>query len=161
MLCILVRSVLRFWSSSINLLRALYIWRELRQTSSTTKQPIEMASYCLLPRVPLDLEPECSAKCRSSVHASLIINAITKGDQEEIISFMKKLCQNYSHVTDCYGRNALHVAASCGKWKVVRYLLQREHCDCNIRDRESGWTSLHRSLFYGQLTCAKILLEVK
>lgn len=32
--------------------------------------------------------------------------------------------------------------------------------DTKSKDRESGWTALHRALFYGQLSCARELVMV-
>ena len=32
--------------------------------------------------------------------------------------------------------------------------------ELNLKDVESGWTALHRAFFYGQIHCARILIEV-
>jgi ankyrin repeat protein len=63
-------------------------------------------------------------------------------------------------VTDSSGRTALHLAASCGHGAVVRWLVRRAHAGIDVRDIESGYTALHRSIFYGQIHVAADLIKV-
>lgn len=103
--------------------------------------------------------PDCTSRCKSSSHADLVLSSITKGTVPEIQTYCRYLCHNFWSVTDPIGRTALHVAASLGKVELVRWLLEQCHADVDARDRESGWTALHRAVFYGQLHCAKVLLQ--
>ncbi|KAI9592783.1 hypothetical protein BDF19DRAFT_450881 [Syncephalis fuscata] len=90
--------------------------------------------------------------------------------------------------SDSYGRNLLHYAASWGCTNVIRaarrivcrseelntQLSQRKNRDiftahiagtiiagANQRDEESGWTPLHRALYYGHFRTAIELLKIK
>lgn len=103
-------------------------------------------------------ELECTLKCHSHVHASKIISAVTRGDNAEIQAYCRWLCYNFSSVTDKWGRNILHMIAACGKWKLIEWLIKNYHSEINVKDGESGWTALHRSLFYGQIAAARMLL---
>ena len=71
---------------------------------------------------------------------------------------------------DAYGRNVLHLAASCGREDVLEWLLNSCNEVNNSRqlaqtinqpDRESAWTPLHRGFFYGHLEAARTLIKVK
>ena len=104
-------------------------------------------------------EMDCGPKCRSKKHANELIVAVTKGNLREIQAFLK-CCHNPVNISDTFGRTVLHIAASLGKWQVVEWLLTEQHADVSTRDLESGWTALHRALFYGQLFSAKILISV-
>lgn len=103
--------------------------------------------------------PDCTARCKSSAHADLVLSSITKGTVPEVQTYCRYTCHNFWSVTDPIGRTALHVAASLGKAELVRWLLEQCRADVDARDRESGWTALHRAVFYGQLHCAKVLLQ--
>lgn len=105
------------------------------------------------------LAPDCTPRCRSSLHADLVLSAITKGTVAEIQTYCRQLCHNFWTVSDTLGRTALHVAASVGKAELVQWLLDQCHAEVDVRDHESGWTALHRAVFYGQLHCAKLLLQ--
>jgi hypothetical protein len=54
----------------------------------------------------------------------------------------------------------LHLAASCGQGAVVRWLVRRADAGIAVRDIESGYTALHRSIFYGQIHVAADLIKV-
>lgn len=103
------------------------------------------------------MEPECSPKCRSLQHGNSITSALSKGNETDALTYIRHVCCNVTRVLDGLGRNALHVASACGKSKIVEWLLRCE-ADVNVKDGESGWTALHRSLFYGQLVAAKLLI---
>ena len=45
-------------------------------------------------------------------------------------------------------------------WKAVQWLLEEKKMDPELKDLESGWTALHRALFYGQIATARILIDV-
>ncbi|XP_071955936.1 inhibitor of Bruton tyrosine kinase-like [Antedon mediterranea] len=99
----------------------------------------------------------CSAYCRCTEHADDIIAVITRGTTHQIKVFIEACCSNGAQVSDVFGRNALHMAASCGKVDVVDWLITEKHIELKSRDLESGWTALHRSLFYGQINSAVLL----
>ncbi|KAL8560153.1 hypothetical protein ACOMHN_021648 [Nucella lapillus] len=108
--------------------------------------------------MPFVLEPECGPKCRSKRH-NLEVNAvITKGSLLDLQAY-SRLCHTWAQHTDTAGRSALHVAASCGKVDIVEWLLTEKHQDSLQKDKESGWTALHRALFYGQLATARLLIQ--
>ncbi|XP_076307674.1 LOW QUALITY PROTEIN: inhibitor of Bruton tyrosine kinase [Tachypleus tridentatus] len=101
--------------------------------------------------------PDCVSRCRSNTHGAQLVAATIRGTTAEVQAYYRWLCHNFTLAMDCWGRTALHVAASCGKWEVVEWLINKCHSELDVRDKESGWTALHRSLFYGQLSAARIL----
>ncbi|XP_053317203.1 inhibitor of Bruton tyrosine kinase isoform X2 [Spea bombifrons] len=103
--------------------------------------------------------PECTARCRSLQHASDIISVITRANEQQIKAFLSSYCCNGATLKDGFGRNAVHVAASCGKREVVDWLALAKGVDLSVKDKESGWTALHRSIFYGHIDCALSLMK--
>ena len=57
-------------------------------------------------------------------------------------------------------RCALHIAVSVGKYDVAKWLVEECSAEIHLKDLESGWNALHRSLFYGNIDCAILLLKV-
>ncbi|XP_068137640.1 inhibitor of Bruton tyrosine kinase isoform X2 [Hyperolius riggenbachi] len=102
--------------------------------------------------------PECTTRCRSLRHALDIISAVTRGSEQQIKAFLSSYCCNATTLKDDLGRNAIHIAASCGKKEVLDWLVSKG-VDISIKDKESGWTALHRSIFYGHIDCAMSLLK--
>lgn len=102
---------------------------------------------------------ECTPRCRSQEHGRDMAAVITCGTTHQIKTYILSHCLNPFFVSDFNGRNLLHVAASCGKVEIVEWLLAKG-ADCRVRDKESGWTPLHRSLFFGQISCAISLIRV-
>ncbi|PIK34253.1 putative inhibitor of Bruton tyrosine kinase-like [Apostichopus japonicus] len=92
---------------------------------------------------------ECTNQCHSQQHADDVIAMVTSSAPEEQWSGL------YG-----YGRTALHVAASCGRAGLLEWLVKEEKADLQSKDQESGWTSLHRSIFYGQLVSAVKLIQL-
>ncbi|KAG8231547.1 hypothetical protein J437_LFUL008089, partial [Ladona fulva] len=99
----------------------------------------------------------CLPCCRSIEHAEEIITAILRGNEDQALAFMCWRCSNYKGLVDEAGRTALHIASSCGKTRVLRWLLKDSE-NVNLKDRESGYTPLHRSMFHGQLNAARYLI---
>ena len=104
-------------------------------------------------------EMECGPKCRSRGHALDINAAVSKSNLAEVQAYCR-LCYNGGQMADRWGRTALHLAASCGKAEIVVWLLEEKHADVTQKDAESGWTALHRAVFYGQLATAVMLVQV-
>lgn len=63
-------------------------------------------------------------------------------------------------VLDEEGRCALHLAVSCGRRDLCHWLIKAGKGDINLKDSESGYTPLHRSIFYGHINIAVTLIEV-
>lgn len=62
---------------------------------------------------------------------------------------------------DGYGRTLLHHAASSSGDKAiefVRLLLEIPLLDLYAQDTESGWTALHRALYFGNIAAAQMLM---
>ncbi|XP_063772958.1 inhibitor of Bruton tyrosine kinase isoform X2 [Pseudophryne corroboree] len=102
--------------------------------------------------------PECTMRCRSLQHALDVISVVTRGSEQQIQAFLSSYCCNATTLKDDLGRNVVHIAASCGKKRVVDWLAAKG-VDLSVKDKESGWTALHRSIFYGRIDCALSLLK--
>lgn len=104
--------------------------------------------------------PDCTPKCRSQQHADEVIAALTGGSEGQLRAFLTSHCHNAATLRDAFGRNALHLAASLGKKALLEWLLESKSADLVVKDKESGWTALHRSAFYGQIHCLISLVKV-
>ncbi|CAG9766352.1 unnamed protein product [Ceutorhynchus assimilis] len=106
--------------------------------------------------------PDCTPKCQSTVHGDLITAAITKRSisDKDLSSYLTHICHCCGSVKDSDGRTALHVAASCGRTALVSWLLKSCHANINARDKESGYTALHRSVFYGKIDTVVELIKL-
>ncbi|XP_070788984.1 inhibitor of Bruton tyrosine kinase isoform X6 [Pituophis catenifer annectens] len=105
------------------------------------------------------LVPDCTSKCRSLQHALDIVSVVTRGSEGQIKAFLTSHCYNAATSKDTFGRNALHIASSCGKKGVLDWLAETNGVDLLAKDKESGWTALHRGIFYGHIDCAWSLLK--
>uniref|UniRef100_A0A8D2LXK2 Inhibitor of Bruton tyrosine kinase n=1 Tax=Varanus komodoensis TaxID=61221 RepID=A0A8D2LXK2_VARKO len=105
------------------------------------------------------LMPDCTSKCRSLQHALDIISVVTRGREGQIKAFLTSHCYNAATSKDTFGRNAIHLASSCGKKGVLDWLAETDGVDLLVKDKESGWTALHRGIFYGHIDCAWSLLK--
>lgn len=104
--------------------------------------------------------PDCTLKCRSLQHALDVISVVTRGSEAQVKAFLSSHCYNAATIKDTFGRNVLHLASSCGKKSVVDWLTEAKGVDLLAKDKESGWTALHRSIFYGYIDCVMSLLKV-
>uniref|UniRef100_A0A672S9R5 Inhibitor of Bruton tyrosine kinase n=1 Tax=Sinocyclocheilus grahami TaxID=75366 RepID=A0A672S9R5_SINGR len=103
--------------------------------------------------------PDCTPKCRSVRHAEEVIAALTSGSEGSLQGFLSVHCHNAATLRDEFGRTALHLVASLGKCDLLQWLLDNKHADMLAKDKESGWTALHRSAFYGQIHCLMGLIK--
>nr|CAD7404847.1 unnamed protein product [Timema cristinae] len=107
-------------------------------------------------------ERDCTHRCVSRQHGALLGATVSKrgNHDSELAAYLHWLCYNCGLVADVQGRTALHVAASCGRRGVVHWLIKNKGANINARDIESGYTPLHRSVFYGQIHVATELIEL-
>ncbi|MBN3318090.1 IBTK kinase, partial [Atractosteus spatula] len=105
------------------------------------------------------LPPDCTTKCRSLQHAREVISALTKGTESQLKAFLTAHCHNAATLKDEFGRTALHLAASLGQKSLLDWLLEVKGADLLAKDKESGWTALHRSVFYGHVHCLMSLVK--
>lgn len=105
---------------------------------------------------------DCTEHCTSQQHGDYLGAAVTLREptDRELASFFSLMCGNVGCATDSFGRTLLHLAASVGRRDLVQWLVQKCEANINVQDRESGYTSLHRSIFYGHLNVAVILIQV-
>ncbi|XP_048483944.1 inhibitor of Bruton tyrosine kinase [Plutella xylostella] len=109
------------------------------------------------------LEVDCTRRCKSRSHGRALTSAITKRSvaDEALASFIKGTCANFPQAFDFEGRTAFHMAASRGRCKLMEWLARHSsEAFINARDRESGYTPLHRSIFYGQIHSAVALMKI-
>ena len=104
--------------------------------------------------------PDCTPKCRSPRHADEVMAALTGGSEGRLRAFLTAHCHNAATLRDASGRTALHLAASLGKRTLLEWLLEHRGADMMVKDKESGWTALHRSVFYGHIHCLMALVKV-
>uniref|UniRef100_A0A674E1F9 Inhibitor of Bruton tyrosine kinase n=1 Tax=Salmo trutta TaxID=8032 RepID=A0A674E1F9_SALTR len=103
--------------------------------------------------------PDCTPKCRSMRHADEVVAALTRGSEGRLRAFLNAHCHNAATLRDAFGRTALHLAASLGKRALLEWLLESKSADLMVKDKESGWTALHRSIFYGHIHCLMSLIK--
>ncbi|KAI8369101.1 hypothetical protein EDC96DRAFT_503859 [Choanephora cucurbitarum] len=57
------------------------------------------------------------------------------------------------------GRTPLHCAVTWNRTEIAQALISCPQVNVNLRDRENGWTALHRSLYMGNIEIARMLLK--
>ncbi|RMD40004.1 hypothetical protein DV735_g5118, partial [Chaetothyriales sp. CBS 134920] len=63
---------------------------------------------------------------------------------------------------DSFGRTLLHHASSLQQseaYEYVKALLETPYLDLYVQDTESGWTALHRALYFGNVSVAHALMQ--
>lgn len=56
-----------------------------------------------------------------------------------------------------HGRTVVHVAASLGALRCLKYLLEIQGVDLSVCDQENGWTALHRAIYYSQVSSFAVI----
>lgn len=59
---------------------------------------------------------------------------------------------------DVFGRALIHLVTLLGRADLLEALLHNVSCNASAVDGESRWTALHYALFYGHLSCARLLV---
>lgn len=105
---------------------------------------------------------ECFYRCNWPEHCSNLTAALSKASltDEKVAAYLKWCCVRFPWALDTAGRSLIHVAVSKGRLKLLNFLLNHPDVNINAKDKESLYTPLHRSLFYGQLHCAVRLIQV-
>lgn len=100
----------------------------------------------------------CAPKCRSKGHATWLLSSITKtcSDVETVLCLSK--CFNAGLISDELGRTLLHLAAACGRKRIVSWLCANFRVNVNAKDFCSGWTPLHYAMYHGQIDAAVSLI---
>ena len=103
---------------------------------------------------------DCTSDCYLEQHAKIILCCTALGNLQ-LLQHCASICGNPFKISDALGRNALHVAASRGHLHIVEWLLARgKGGPIDLADRESKWTALHRSVYFGHLGVAAHLIKV-
>ncbi|CAK1584728.1 unnamed protein product [Parnassius mnemosyne] len=111
----------------------------------------------------INVDIDCTRRCRSRSHGQALTSAITKRsvNDESLASYIKATCANFTKAFDYEGRTALHMTASRGRSRLMEWLVRHSmEAFINARDRESGYTPLHRCVFYGQIHSAVALMKL-
>ena len=126
--------------------------------SINTSTPTNLTAHTISTK---RVEPECTSKCRSKKDAATLIASVTRGTDQQSLAYLSSsgICNNPGKVADEYGRTLLHMAAAMGKKAVVEWLIKFKSAQQNTKDNESGFTALHRALFYGRINVARFLIE--
>lgn len=121
---------------------------------------ISVVSYCKMNNK--DTWRDCTEECRSQQHGDSLGAALIlrEPSDKELASSLPLLCGNLASLVDSSGRTLLHMAASMGRRGFVQWLIKKYDVNLNTQDRESGYTPLHRSIFYGQLNVAVVLMQL-
>lgn len=105
---------------------------------------------------------ECTENCKFIEHGDTICAALTKRcvSETDLCAYMNHICCCCDSIRDSCGRTPLHVAASCGKTEIIKWLAHHKNLNLNIKDLESAYTALHRSIFYGKINVAVSLMKL-
>ena len=104
-------------------------------------------------------DTECTPECASPAHSGVILTSVALGNLR-LLQHCSSLCSNSWRIIDGFGRSPLHVAASRGHTHIVEWLVSRKKVAMDTGDRESGWSALHRSVYFGELGTAVALVKV-
>jgi len=105
---------------------------------------------------------DCNANCRYKKHGDYISSVVSKEALEESKNLILKRCANPFRNTDSSGRILLHIASTYDRGDIIDWLVsdQRVLSYIHTRDRESGWSALHRAVYYGHIDCVSKLFKL-
>lgn len=108
----------------------------------------------------LTLRADCTYKCRSAQHTrEMIIAASQPVIEADLVAWIGRHCYGPGRTRDPQGRSLLHVAASRGLTRLLAWLLKYKEAALNGKDTESGYSALHRAVFYGQIRTVVFLIK--
>lgn len=85
------------------------------------------------------------------------------GDSSEPTGVLKerlrKLSKAQLESRDVFGRALIHLVCLLGRFDLLESLLANPQCSATLTDRENLWTGLHYAIFYGRLSCARLLVH--
>lgn len=102
---------------------------------------------------------DCTSNCLSKQHGNYLTSAFSFEDIDSLKTIIAQKCKNPLRISDSCGRTILHICSSVGRYDVLSWLFE-EWKTANMlltKDKESGWSSLHRSLYYGHIHCAILI----
>ncbi|XP_047125395.1 inhibitor of Bruton tyrosine kinase isoform X1 [Hydra vulgaris] len=104
---------------------------------------------------------DCTQNCCLKRHGDYLVSAFSSEDLETLKQIIKVKCSNPFRILDSYGRSIFHIVASLGRIDVLEWLCseQKSKNVFHIKDKESGYTALHRALYYGNIDCAILLYK--
>ncbi|CAH9125045.1 unnamed protein product [Cuscuta epithymum] len=105
-------------------------------------------------------QPTSGQRCSSRCSSKDLWIAVREGcvdDVDSCLTFLKKSGGNLN-ARNPFGLTPLHIATWRNHIPIVNRLLAAG-ADPNVRDGESGWSSLHRALHFGHLAAASVLLQ--
>jgi hypothetical protein len=79
--------------------------------------------------------------------------------EPELLAWLGRHCYAPGRCRDPQGRSLLHVAASRGLTRLLAWLLKYKEAALNGKDAESGYSALHRAIFYGQIRTVVFLIK--
>ena len=118
---------------------------------------------------------DCTKKCTSKSCATKIFQKIAESESyEDLLSAINKICLNSRTKTDQLNRTILDIACSVGNLEILPELLDKNRndennnnnesngqiCDIYNKDLESGYTCLHRCIYYGRISCLIELVRI-
>lgn len=97
---------------------------------------------------------------KAAVPAKDLWAAVRNGTPSDVDGALVVLKRNNGNIDarNSFGSTALHIAVWRNHIPIVRRLLAAG-ADVDVRDGESGWSSLHRALHFGHLAVAGVLIE--
>ncbi|KAF8429769.1 hypothetical protein EV426DRAFT_668469 [Tirmania nivea] len=89
---------------------------------------------------------------------TMVLGQGLKRQKETRLAFNRQALRDY----DARGRSLIHLAATeYDGVPFLRALLRHSQLDLTQPDLESGWTALHRALYHGNITAARLLLNTE
>ncbi|KAF8471308.1 hypothetical protein BDZ91DRAFT_521229 [Kalaharituber pfeilii] len=86
------------------------------------------------------------------------LGSTLRGQKESKVTFSRQALREY----DARGRALLHAACTDPKGlPFLEALLNHQQIDLMQLDLESGWTAMHRALYHGNISAARLLLDAE